>query len=94
MIKAAVVGVGAMGQHHARNYSKIKGVKLVGISDLDRNTGEEIAKTYNTKFYQSYIKLISSEKPDLVSIAVPTSSHKQVSLNIINKGIAILVEKH
>ena len=35
MIRAAVIGVGAMGKHHARVYNELEGVELVGVADPD-----------------------------------------------------------
>ena len=35
MIKTAVIGVGSMGQHHARVYSQLKGSDLMAVSDAD-----------------------------------------------------------
>jgi UDP-N-acetylglucosamine 3-dehydrogenase len=93
VLKVAVVGVGSMGRHHARNYSKMKGVQLVGICDINQKIGREIAKLYNTRFYSNYLKLIDKEKLDAISIAVPTSFHKNIALDFIENNISVLIEK-
>ena len=33
MLKAAVIGVGSIGQNHARVYREMDGVELVGVAD-------------------------------------------------------------
>jgi len=92
-MKAAVIGVGNMGQHHARNYSEISGIDLVAIADLDPKIGETLAKRFNCKYYQDYKELLEKEELDMVTIAVPTKLHKKVALDCIQKGINILIEK-
>jgi predicted dehydrogenase len=68
-LRAGVVGVGRLGQHHARNYYENSRCKLVGIADIDRTQGSKIAKAYKCKYYEDYRELL--DKVDAVSIAVP-----------------------
>jgi len=92
-MNVAVIGVGNMGQHHARNYSEIPGVNLVAVADVEPKVGQPIAKRFKCKYYQDYKELLANEKLDLVTIAVPTKYHKKVALDCIDKGIHILLEK-
>ena len=92
-MNAAVIGVGNMGKHHARNYSEIKGVNLVAIADLNPEIGEQMAKNYGAKYYKDYQEMLDKEQIDVVTIAVPTKFHKPVALACIEKGINILLEK-
>lgn len=91
MIDVGVIGVGAMGRHHARIYSQLDFARLVGVSDTDFKKGKEVANTYETKFYPDYIELL--ERVDAVSIAVPTSLHVDVGITAARHGVHILVEK-
>ncbi|RLI84463.1 gfo/Idh/MocA family oxidoreductase [Archaeoglobales archaeon] len=91
MIDVGVIGVGAIGKHHARVYSEIDTVNLVGVSDINENVGKEVANTFKTKFYTDYIELL--EKVDAVSIAVPTSLHVDVGVVAAKHGVHMLVEK-
>ena len=93
MLKAAVIGIGNIGRHHARNYFELKKTKLVAVADLNEKLDKEIAKEYNCKYYLDYRQMLKEEKLDLVSIAVPTKLHKEVALAVIDKGINVLVEK-
>ena len=90
MIKVGVVGLGAMGQHHARLYSKLD-CSLVGVADTDLNRAKEIGEKYNTKYYSDYHELLS--RVEAVSIAVPTIMHHSVAMNFLKAGIHCLVEK-
>lgn len=92
-MNAAVIGVGNMGKHHARNYSEMEGVKLVAIADLNPAIGEPVAKACNCKYYKDFSQMLDKEKIDVITIAVPTKFHKKVALLCIKKGINILLEK-
>jgi len=90
MVKVGVVGVGEMGQHHARLYSQLD-CELMGIADINFQRAKEIGKKYGTKYYRDYRELL--DKVEAVSIAVPTSLHKKVAMDFIRKGVHCLVEK-
>ncbi len=93
MLKVAVIGVGSMGRNHARVYWEIPNVRLVGVADSDRVTAETIAGKYNTKAYTDYRRMLDEQQPDAVTICVPTSKHVEIALEVIQRGIHLLVEK-
>ncbi|OGD56681.1 hypothetical protein A2V71_03660 [Candidatus Berkelbacteria bacterium RBG_13_40_8] len=82
-----------MGRHHARNYNEIASTSLVAVADKDKKQGKEIAEKFKVPFYEDYREMLKKEKLDLVSIAVPTSLHKQVAFDCIGAGKHILIEK-
>lgn len=92
-LKVAIIGVGNMGRNHLRIYSEILSVRLVSISDLDESLGYTLSKKFNVKYYKDYKKMINIEKPDIVSVCVPTSFHYQVAKLIIENKINLLLEK-
>lgn len=92
MIRVGVIGVGTMGQHHARIYSKMDNCELVGVADINVARGKEIARKYKTNFYEDYRELLKKNL-DAVSIAVPTTLHKKIALEVIERGIHLLIEK-
>ena len=91
-LRTAVIGTGQMGQHHVRIYSEFPYSDLVGISDIDLKVVDNLAKKYNTKSYSDYREMIEREKPDAVSIAVPTHMHEKIASEIL-KDTSVLVEK-
>ncbi len=92
MIRAGVIGLGAMGKHHTRIYSELSEVELVGVADLNNELASTIAQEYGTKPFTDYKELLRLDL-DVVNIAVPTSLHRDVSLAAANAGAHILVEK-
>jgi len=95
-MRVGVVGVGAMGQHHARVYSELAedfDLELVGIADQDVERAEELADEYGYEgFYKDYKKLAEQDL-DALTIAVPTTLHKDIALDFIESGSNVLVEK-
>mgnify|MGYP001216174370 FL=1 len=91
--KVAVIGVGSMGKNHARVYWEMAGTELVGVADTNETTVSSIATRYSTKAYYDYRKMLDEQKPDAVTICVPTSKHLEIALEVVQRGIHLLVEK-
>ena len=92
MIKAGVIGAGAMGQHHVRIYHEMENVELVGISDVSETRVKELSEQYDTNGFTDYKELLA-QGLDAVSIVVPTTLHMAVGLDVIASGANLLVEK-
>lgn len=90
VLRVGVLGVGTMGQHHARIYRELQGAELVGVSDVDSERAASIAEEYATTAIDRD-ELLSAV--DAVSIAVPTPYHYDLALAAIERGIHVLVEK-
>jgi predicted dehydrogenase len=91
VLRVGVVGVGYLGQHHARIYAELPGVELVGVADVDRGRADEIAGRHGVQAYADYRELIS--KVDAVSVVSPTVTHFEVALDFLEHGVDVLVEK-
>lgn|SRR5690606_26224667 len=92
IIRAAVVGVGHLGRHHARILGSTPGVTLVAVVDRDRARAEEHARTSGARVCEDISELDGMEL-DAVSVAVPTESHLIVAEPLLRRGIGVLVEK-
>ncbi len=92
-IRAAVIGVGAMGRNHARVYSDLPEVDLVGVADVDAKAAGAVAEKYGAKPYGDFERMLDELHPDAVTIAVPTVQHCRVALPVIERGVHLLIEK-
>ncbi len=90
-IRLGVIGVGNMGQHHARVLSRLKDVQLIGVADVNAELGIETASKYQAHFFDEYQKLL--EHVDAVCVAVPTRLHHQVGMTCLKAGVHVLIEK-
>ena len=91
MIKVAVIGVGHLGRQHARLYAELHGVELVGVVDIVNSRAEEIAGLYNTIPYTDYRQILG--RVEAVSLAVPTTDHARIGVDLLDHGVDVLVEK-
>ena len=89
-LSAGVIGVGSMGQHHARVYSELPGVELAGVTDVDETQAETVAADYGT---ESMTRSDLLDAADVVSIAVPTPFHYEAVSECIERDVDVLVEK-
>jgi predicted dehydrogenase len=87
----AVIGVGHLGKEHARILAALPEVELVGVADVNWDQVQSIANRAGTQAYLDHRELMSHI--DAAVIAVPTSQHYSVALDLLNQGIPILVEK-
>lgn len=92
-LKVAVVGVGAMGRNHARVYADMPGAQLVGVADMSLAAAEEVTRRQGGRAYSDYRRMLDKEQPTAVTIAVPTVDHLEVALEVIARGIHLLIEK-
>jgi predicted dehydrogenase len=90
-IRVGVVGVGALGQHHARIYAQLPGARLAGIFDTDGGRAREVAGRHGAPAFAHLRDLLS--EVDAVSLAVPTVDHHRVGRALLEAGKDVLVEK-
>jgi predicted dehydrogenase len=90
-IKVAVVGVGHLGQHHARIYAELPGVELVAVADIAESRRREVGEKLHVPALTNYRDLLG--KVDAVSVAVPTLHHHEIAADFLSSGCDVLVEK-
>jgi predicted dehydrogenase len=90
-VRVSVIGVGHLGQHHARLLSSMPGVQLVGVVDTKPGRASEIAAKYGCEPFVDARQVL--DRVDAVSVAVPTAAHLEVARPFLERGCAVLVEK-
>ncbi|MBX3328492.1 MAG: Gfo/Idh/MocA family oxidoreductase [Nitrospira sp.] len=90
-LRAGVIGVGHLGQHHARLYASAPDATLVGVVDQDGERASSIAQKYHVQAFRGLPELL--KQVDVLSIAVPTSGHYVVAKACLEAGKHVLVEK-
>src|SRR4051794_10203256 len=102
-VNAVVVGVGRMGQHHARNYAAMEGFKLVGVVDSNAEARAKAVEKYGgegggCKAFATVGELLAWSKEmgvkvGAASVAVPTVAHLAVTEELARAGVDLLIEK-
>src|ERR1043165_3703186 len=94
MLRTAVIGVGHLGQQHARIHAALAAenkTRLVSLCDLDTERANEIGERWNVESTTDWQTLIG--KVDAISLAVPTESHSDIAGGRLQAGVHVLVEK-
>jgi len=91
VIKVGVIGVGYLGQHHARIYSELEDAELVVVADIDRHKAGTVAQKYRCKALSDYRDMLNVV--DAVSIVTPTVSHYPIALECLRSRKDVLIEK-
>lgn len=90
VLTAAVVGTGHLGRHHVRILSKMEGVECIGAFDTDAHQLQEITSKFEVPALPS---VEAAGAADLVVVATPTVSHREVAGQLLEAGCHVMVEK-
>ena len=90
-LPVGVLGVGALGQHHARHLAGLGDVRLVGVYDVDAARATKIAGELGTLAFPDMDSLLA--QVEAVTVAVPTPAHAEVGLRALGRGVPVLMEK-
>jgi predicted dehydrogenase len=90
-LRAAVVGCGHFGRHHAVKYAARPDARLVAVVDRDPDAAQSLAGRFGVEALSHVEGLIG--RVDVASVAVPTSEHFSVASRLLEGGVNVLVEK-
>ncbi|MBO6102729.1 MAG: Gfo/Idh/MocA family oxidoreductase [Opitutales bacterium] len=90
-LRCGVIGVGYLGQHHARIYSELEKTELVGVFDSNSERAAEIAAKHGCRVFPTIEAL--ADAADALSVVVPTDRHTEVALPLLERGCHLLIEK-
>ena len=88
--RAVVIGVGHLGQHHARILSTLDNVDLIGVVDIDQDRVRRISSEYGTDVIEDIRSVL--DRVDGVVVAVPTQDHLVVAAPLLEAGVSVLVD--
>lgn len=89
-MRIGVIGVGSMGQNHARILSEMG--MLAGVSDISAESAKKVAGKYRTGSWTDHRDLLKQDLGAVV-IVTPTTTHKRVASDALNAGKHVLLEK-
>src|SRR3954467_6904030 len=90
-LAVGVIGCGRMGQLHARVYSQMPQVRLVGVYDADADVAAAAKDKYGGEVFADLDALAGEVRA--VTVAVPTQFHAAVARPLLERGVACLIEK-
>ena len=90
-LRIGVIGVGYLGQHHARIFAGLEDVDLAGVADADKTRADEIAAKYGCASFGDWNELV--RRSDAVSIVTPTTTHHEIARACLRAGKDVFIEK-
>jgi UDP-N-acetylglucosamine 3-dehydrogenase len=92
-LRAGVIGLGSMGQHHARVWASLPGVQLVAVADPRPEMLRRATQATGVAGHADAAAMLAAERLDVVSVAAPTSLHCELTVAAFGAGAHVLVEK-
>lgn len=89
VIRVAVVGVGVMGEKHARVVAQSDRAQLAYVADPDEWSGRAVASRWGCPWRPE----MDLAGVDVVVVAAPTELHLELALAAIDADVPVLVEK-
>lgn len=91
--KVALVGTGGWGEQHARVLANHPDVELCAIVGRNPERTRVRAERYLANGYTDLGQMLDLEQPDLVSLCLPNEGHYEATMQVIEAGYPLLVEK-
>ena len=89
-MRVGVIGVGSMGQNHARILSEMGA--LASVADIVPQAAEAVGGRFSVAHFLSYQEMLKSDV-DAVVIVTPTNTHAKIAMDAIRAGKHVLLEK-
>src|SRR3954469_14067859 len=97
MLRVCVIGMGPIGNRHARIYKADPLAELVGVCDRDAARMDAAMKTHGVQGFADAAKMLDALKPDVVSVATGgyeyASAHFEPTMQALEAGCHVLGEK-
>ena len=92
-LKIGIIGCGGIARAHINGYAQNGNVELVAFCDVRKDNAQQRANEFKGRSYTDYKKMIEEEELDGISICTPPFTHKEIAVEVLNKGINVFCEK-
>ncbi|HEY3265479.1 MAG TPA: Gfo/Idh/MocA family oxidoreductase [Armatimonadota bacterium] len=92
-MRVGIIGAGGISREHKRGYDQLEGVEFVGVADPSAQSRQCAEQDWGVTAYETAAELIEKAKPDAVSICSPPKFHKDLAIECLKAGVAVLCEK-
>ena len=92
-VKVCLIGAGQWGRQHARVFSQRPDVTLCAVAGRSLEKTQTRAAEFGLRAYTNVLEMLEREKPELVSLSLPNLEHFEATMQVIQSGYPLLVEK-
>lgn len=94
MVNIAIIGIGAWGMNHVRNFAELQDANLYACCDLNLQRLNQISKAYpGTQTTQDYEQILNDSAVDAVVIAASAATHFHLAKQALQAGKHVFIEK-
>lgn len=92
-LNVAVIGAGVMGSSHVKDIATLHNTRLVAVCDIQHDRADGFAALYGVEAFYDYRDLLKKPGLDAIVIATPHYDHTPISIDALQGGIHVMVEK-
>ncbi|WP_053375098.1 Gfo/Idh/MocA family protein [Paenibacillus sp. FJAT-27812] len=92
-MKVVVLGCGGLGHVHADAYTKLEGVELTGVCDLQTDQADKLSEQTGAPAFYSFEQMLANAEFDVISITLPSYLHKEYTLLAAKARKHVICEK-
>jgi myo-inositol 2-dehydrogenase/D-chiro-inositol 1-dehydrogenase len=92
-LKMGVIGVGFIGQLHARAIAESEAAILAAVIDISAEQGQLIAERYGARWFANLDQARAVTDIDAFVVALPDQQHMETTCQLLEQGLPVLVEK-
>lgn len=92
-LTVGMIGLGTVARDHLLALSINPKTNLRAVCDIDSDRVKEVASDFGANGYTDYREMLAKENLDWVHVCTPVRSHFEITSDVINEGIDVLVEK-
>ncbi len=91
--KIGIIGMGMIGEHHAKAIAEIDEAELIAIQCRTANKGVELSKSLNVTYYPDYMDMVNDKNIDIIDVCLPSGMHMEAAVKAAESGKHVIVEK-
>ena len=95
-LRVGIIGTGWIAEAHIDSYKRMPDVEVVALADIIPGKAEAFGKKYgvpNARLYGHHTEMLAAEELDAVSVCTYNATHAECTIDCLNKGIPVLLEK-
>lgn len=92
-LRFGLIGCGRVAPRHAESFAALPDARLVAVADVRESRAAYFAQQYGVDLYTDYHALLARPDVDVVSICTPSGLHAQMTVDALQAGKHVVVEK-